>query len=401
MGNTTGDQVKIYMLYALLHPVEEYCYLGKTSSRRLSAAYSDHICQRIEATSGYFDKYEERPKLHLLNTVEGSRSVAYKHLVAWTRIFMDAGYVPLNYDGTIRHAQTLKPDTQAIVDQIRQEPLEAILKRTYLEKPSNGDRPPEKKEDAGPLIQINLRIPKGDKKRFAQYCTDHGMTQREGFSLLLDGLHSSGEARYMRLLEELRQKNQRLQEENKKLKKKMAVMTGAELPERVQKAMALLPIQKEGIEQYLEQLLPPELPGAPLKRGTYRGYMKHLSPEECYVYPEEEGILILHLEAILWGNALHRACFLIGTGESGARFKLRYYPKTTYTGIGLDDTRYARQNARWLVGAQKAKDGAMELIMALPLPEETAEAAERPVLPKPLERKPSLDDQIRRIEMQK
>lgn len=140
-----------------------------------------------------------------------------------------------------------------------------------------------------PRTMINHYADAEYKERFAQYCTDHGMTQREGFSLLLDGLHSSGEAGYMRLLEELRQKNQRLQEENKKLKKKMAVMTGAELPERVQKAMALLPIQKEGIEQYLEQLLPPELPGAPLKRGTYRGYMKHLSPEECYVYPEKEG----------------------------------------------------------------------------------------------------------------
>lgn len=400
MHSKNREKPKVYIIYALLHPTEEYCYIGKTSGR-LSAAYSEHICQRIDATAGYFDKQEERPNLHLLGTIEGTRSIAYKHVVAWTRVFTDAGYILLNYDGTLRHAASLKPDTQAIVDQIRREPLETILERTRLEKPTDGDRPPKEKKDTGPLTQMNLRISSEDKAQFAAYCKSYGMTQREGFALLLDKTLVKGEPHHMQQMTELREKNEALAEENKKLKKKLAVMSGAELPESVQRSLALLPIQKEGIARYLEQTLPPEFAGEPLKRGSYRRYMKYLSPEESYSYPAEEGVLVLCLEAILWGNVLHRACFLIGVGEDKKRYKLRCYPREAYTGIGLDDERYVRQNARFLVAAQRAKDGAMELILAMPLPEVRIKADEVTENPKEKERKSSLDARIRAIKERK
>lgn len=396
MRSATNGQFKVYMIYALRHPTEAYIYVGKTSSPRLSAAYSDHICQRVDATSGFFDKAEERPELYLLSTVTGTRSLAYKYVLAWIWIFKDGGFGIINPDGTLRHAAALKPDTQAIVDQLREEPLEKILQRTHLEKPTDGDRPPEQKiEPQGPLIQMNLRIAASDKALFSAFCKEHQLNQREGFSLLLDRTLAGGELHQLQLLEEIRKKNRKLTEENKKLRQKLAVASGAELPASVQRALALLPLQKEGIARYLEQILPEEGDGPPLKRSSYRKFMRRLSPEEAYVYPPEEGILILRLEAILWGNALHRACFLVGS-DGQARYKLRYYPRTSYAGIGLDDTRYVRQDSRFILGCQRSKDGAMELVFAFPLPE----APKAAVLAVPVveKRKSSLDERIREIQ---
>lgn len=392
----SNNQSKIYMIYALRHPTEAYVYIGKTSSPRLSAAYSDHICQRIDATSGFFDKAEERPELYLLSTVTGTRSLAYKYVLAWIRIFKDGGFGLINPDGTLRHAAALKPDTQAIVDQLRQEPLEKILQRTHLEKPTDGDRPPEQKiEPQGPLIQMNLRIAANDKALFSAFCKEHHLNQREGFSLLLDRALAGGAPHQLQLLEEIRKKNSKLTEENRKLQKKLAVASGAELPASVQRALALLPLQKEGIARYLEMILPEQMDGPPLKRSSYRKFMRRLSPEEAYAYPPEEGILILQLEAVLWGNAIHRACFLVGS-DGQARYRLRYYPRTTYAGIGLDDTRYVRQDSRWLLGCLRSKDGAMDLFLALPLPD--APRAALPEAPAVAERKSFLDDRIREIE---
>ena len=78
--------------------------------------------------------------------------------------------------------------------------------------------------------------------------------------------------------------------------------------------------------------------------------------------------MLLSLEAVLWGNSLHRACFLIGIGEDGQRYKLRHYPKNNFFGIPFLDSPYARKGTWWHIGCQRAKDGSMDIVSALPVP---------------------------------
>ena len=395
MTKSAYHQEREYRIYALVHPRDPCCYIGKTGGRRLSAAYSNHICQNVEATCDWFDKEEDRPRLHLLETITANRSQAYRHVVAWVRIFREAGYEILNHEGTLFHAECLQPETRELVERFRAVPLDRILEQTYLEKITAADKPLEEKpETPKPSAQMNLRIRPADRERFLSLCRSHGRNQREGFSLLLDivdyGDHSACQKAAAASQERLR----KLTEENQRLQEKLARRAAPELPEPVRRRLELLPIWKNGMEEFLRQSQQALPPGKPLRQSNYRRFMKRLPPGVAYRYPPEPGVMILRPEAILWGDPLHRACFLVGTEESdtAAAYKFRYYPKEDYLGHPLQA--HIPGN-RWLVGFRPAKDGAMELILLLPLPDAPPEPQEAMEVPVPPVRKKSLDEQIR------
>lgn len=377
MADKQYSAVHNYRIYAMILKAEEkYVFIGRTRGRRLSAVYSKHRTGTVKATEGYFDQ-DDRPEMYLLEEISVSGSEAYKHVVAWCHIFRKMGYVGINHEGTLSQAEDLLPATRAIVDKLSQEPLDQILLRAYLENPADMDRKPERlnfetvSDRQKETVQVNIRLQRRDKERFEKFCRDVAVNQREGFAVLLDRIHASGEySGLCALLQERDRKRISLEKENRKLKAKLDSWTAnGKSPKELalEQWMGLL---YEGINEYLQMLFPDTDRECSLVKMSYRKYVKDKRWKDKPQYPEEEGFLILRLEAILWGNSLHRASFLVGTGEDGCLYKLRCYPKANYVGIPPQASSYAFPGALWYVGYRKSKDGAMDLMASFPLGDE-------------------------------
>lgn len=46
---------------------------------------------------------------------------------------------------------------------------------------------------------------------------------------------------------------------------------------------------------------------------------------------------------------------------------LRYYPKKYFTGFSFTNEKFGLRESVWLVGTKRAKDGAMDVVFALPV----------------------------------
>ena len=400
-------ETKCFRVYAMILRAEaDYVYIGKTAGRRLSAVYSRHTTGSVKATVGYFDQ-GDKPELYLLEEIQAPTSEAYKHVVAWCHLFRSAGYVGINHERTLYQADNLLPDTRKIVEQLSQEPLEEILQRSYLPHPAAADRAAEAKpahkavsQSSNETIQMNIRIRRQDKKLFDRFCKNAAINQREGFQLLLDQITGSPENQRMcELLQKRDSKITLLEKEKQKLKAQLDAWITHGKSEKEVRAEEKLSFLKNGIHQYLQMLFPDIDKKSALPEASYKKYTRDLPFEEKPQYPEEEGFLVLRLEAILWGNGLHRSCFLLGWGDDGKHYRLRYYPKAHYLGLRIRESSYALPGSEWYVGCQRSKDSAMDLIAAFPLFsfDESSELSSIDPIPKPVEaeRKQSLDGQIR------
>lgn len=397
MNPSHYQEKKHFRIYALTQEGEGSCaYVGKTTGRRLSAIYSRHVTGAVAATEGDFDQ-GEKPRMHLLEELFVSTAEAYCHTLAWAYIFEEfGGYALLNSNGTYRHVVHLQPETKAIVDELCQEPLEEVLKRTYLAKPSEGDLPPESvPETEAPdrkSIQMNVRINREDKAVFDQFCKTEGISQREGFSVLLD--QAAKDRKNEALLSLSRSQKATIRDQEKQireLEEKLLAYESGEGSQHERRLKEKLARMREGINTYLKLLLPQQPGGATLPEGKYRRYTRFFNTGDKPVYPAEEGFYVLELERILWSNGRSPCFFLIGTGEDGQCCKLRCYPKADHVGLHIRDSVYAKPGAQWLLGCQRSNDGAMDLIAAFPLPESVGGEEQRAV---PERHRNTLDDLI-------
>lgn len=361
-------EIKPFRIYALLLQAEEnFIYIGKTTARRMSAVYSRHRTGSVKATACYFDQ-EKPPQMYLLQTCNVTASEAYRRVVAWCHLFLQAGYAGINHERTLSQARNLLPKTKQIVQSLMQEPLPDILRRTYLEHPSDADLIPERQAVAEVVqkkIQMNIRIGTRDKNRFDRFCRKGGLNQREGFSLLLDRVADSESHPAMAaLLKEREEKIAQLKQENSRYKAKLADSGSSRKETALEKK---LEFQRTGIQQYLQMLFPEKEGNASLPETSWRRYMRQFSEDEKPRYPAQEGFMLLQPEMIVWGNSLHRPCFLVGKGADEKRYLLRCYPRRDFIGIPIREFYRVEPGTLCYVGYQQSQDGAMELLMALPL----------------------------------
>lgn len=164
-------EVRPFRIFALI--LGEKVFVGKTTSPRISAVYSRHRCGNVAATRGILDQ-EEKPSLHILESLSCTGSDAYRHILAWIRLFEEAGYCSINHMATAISSERLYPLAEAILRKIQQEPMDQILARTFLKKPSDGNQKPSRKLLLLPkpekLVQMNLRMCERDKKVFDRFC---------------------------------------------------------------------------------------------------------------------------------------------------------------------------------------------------------------------------------------
>lgn len=376
MEKSHYTKIKHYVYYALiLHEDDKYVYVGKTTEKRLSNTFSRHVCGRVAATNAFFDK-ESRPKLYLLEECDETTAQGYKRVVAYVHMFLSEGYCCINHAGTIKHAKNPKEDTKRLIMQLKSKPMDEILMNTYVEKTSNsrvvagkeqaaanGNTAPKKHHGE----QLNIRTDHATKERFMEFCSQMGVNQRQGFELLLDHEKEVEQTNALQILTEYQNKMKKLEKENEDLRIKYRKLQKEQTPTSELWARSYVEFLKNGISFYLNAILKPAAKWPPLKRYSYNAYRdRYLNGQTCS-YPEQEGFFVATLEAVLWSNSGTKACFLIWKDLNGVQRKLRYYPKKHYMGRSFLDDLYAFEGARWILGALRAKDGAMELVAGLPL----------------------------------
>ena len=362
-------ELRKYRVFALL--LDDQCFVGKTRALRMSAVYSDHRRGRLLSTRGVMDQ-ETPPALHILESLECTGAEAYRHVLAWLHLLEGAGYTGLNHGGTLEASDDLRPQTEAIYQSLSKEPVHEILTRTRLEKPSDGNLKPEKTgvfpKKPEKNVQMNLWLPPQDKRDFRQFCKKHRLRSRDALGLLLD--QAAGNDIHLRQIQTEYQKE--LAALRRELRKRLS--TAAQ-----ERAADFLAFLEPGLGNYLRRIFPSgeALPSMPYKR------FRRKNPNIRLSYPEE-GFLLLDAHCILWGR--NRAKFLVGRGENGENLQLRYYQHPLYACLEVTTA------GLWYIGCRKASDGAMEIVVAFPVPpmaEIPKDESEPPA------RKPGLDDLIR------
>ena len=368
MQRKHSDEPKKFKIYALTQKSDDnYAYIGKTSGTRLSAAFSHHVCGRIEATAGFFDKDEYRPQLYLLEEGVFTTSDAYRRVVAWAHIFRKNGFFLLNHAGTVRHAKNLSYATEQIVGELEREPLECVLHRTLVSRPVDADDkqvPIVDEHAAEKVVQMNVRMTKKNKERFSAFCKQHHLNQREAFSLLLDRTASfPANMGLEEIMSERISATEALKEENRQLEKKLTVLS-----KKCQNlSRTTLTEIKNAVSDYFQLLVPSKSFPVPIEVTTYRGFKQDRSDASRYEYPPEEGGQVITLTALLWGASMKRALFVMGEDGEGNGVKLRYYPREEFIGVPIDNSAFAYESSRWYVGYKAAPDGAMDITFAFPL----------------------------------
>lgn len=368
-----------FRIYALV--LDRDVFVGKTTSPRISAVYSRHRCSDVAATRGILDQ-EEVPSLHVLEELTCTGAEAYRHVLAWLHWFEAAGYCSINHTRTAVSSEELYPPTEEIYRKLPHLTAEQLLARTRLEKPSEGNRKPSRKifllPQPGRQVQMNLRMAEKDKKQFDQFCRKNRLKSREALGLLLDQISQNHTH-----LDQLLADQKTLRQENETLKDKLAVEQRQMLSPKERQMEAYLHFLKPIVAEYI-RLMDPQEEDHSLPTLPYKRFQKQTTAR--YEYPDE-GILVLTAEALLWGR--NRARFLVGQGEDGKFWKIRYYPKETF--VGVLPWEYP-SGTRFLIGCRQASDGAMEIAVAFPLPVVKVEA-ESPSENEPSP-KASLDDLI-------
>lgn len=363
-------------IYAIIGR-DRHAFIGKTTSANFAAILSRHACGSCAATCAYFEHSgANRPKMYVLEEIYDTEAAGYKHLLAYIAVFASSGYVVLNTQRTIEQANAPHPDTAKLIARIRAVPLNDLLARGYLPKPPSGYIPRKPiqtaPEEQGLTERLSVRLAVGEKAAIDALANEFGMSQRDTIMYLVNKQATirtfTNEWRMDILtgctIERLHAEIERVKKENKKMLYK--------LKEREPRAPSEMQTQKieaitQGVGRYFQcfdvgldasELLPV---------GKYKTFVQLLPKDEQYDYPAEEGYMVFYPRFILWGQSRGPVYFVLGIGEDGKNYKLRCYHRYYYTGPSFRSKKFGRKGSSWLVGYQRAKDGAMDLYLSLPL----------------------------------
>lgn len=365
--------VRTYRIYALYDPCQRLAFLGKSYTKDLAPMYSKHLCGKNIYTKEHFGKTLPQivPQLAILESVTGTYRDGYRHLVAWTRFFLDAGYTMIMQESTIFYAESLHFSTKAIYDAISTEPLDTVLLRGHctpsqsIKQNSSNTKP--KKEGVDTSVQFNLRVFESDMLDFLELCKTRGLTRKEGFSLLLRNafhedmpLDSYAEEEINTLKERLASQTAALETAENKLCKLSASLCN---DKRYQN---LLDTVQGLLQEYCEllNLGSDAQPFQKLKICSYHSY-PYFSK---FDYPKvEQDMQIIKLKGLVYGKGRTPAIFILAETKDGQLVKFRSYPKKGYVGISIPRSAWTYLGAKWLVTWHRVSDGAIELTASLPL----------------------------------
>ena len=215
---------------------------------------------------------------------------------------------------------------------------------------------------------LRIRTNGATINRFRQMCQDRGMTQNQGFELLVgsctgsvDSLVSDWQKRLEKANEEINVRNSQIDELKEKLRR---MEEGKEYPKKYRKAK----LRGDLLREFFARLPEPEYKPKQKLRIHSSCSGKMIFPGGAkYMYPENEGIILLTLEHAQYSQSKPSCMFILGRDVENNRVRIRWYPqRKDVFGASIYQSPYFCANAPWLFAVLK-EGKAMEMIGGLPV----------------------------------
>lgn len=363
--------IRIYALIA-----GPYAFVGKTRGKKLMPIYWQHLRGENTYTCPFFMREaNSNQKMYVLEQIYDTYTVAYQYQVAFIRILMDKGFRVVNSGGMRRDAKYLHESTRKLWQELKRVPFRKRLAQglvSYPEREADSEKTnpmaiPQKDAEKAD-IKITVRGTRSEKELLDSFTERLQITQRQAFQLFMKFADPDAgkwnENEYLsENLKVVSEENRRLQKENALLQKKIRELIrkeNAEVRERER-------FMREGITKFFQHFESECRHMDLLKREKLRTVNRSQLKEEGYRYPETAGFFRFFPEKILIGEGKFAPLFIVGKNRRGQNLCLRYYPKEYRVGFSFSNEKFGFEGTEWYVGVEKAKDGAMDLVFALPM----------------------------------
>lgn len=363
-------KIKQYKIYALVFGI--WVYIGKTFANRVSEVYRRHCRGERKSTRAVAEK--EKPELHLLFRDKMQDYEAYRYVLAYINLFRQAGYKILNCPRSIDRAGDLKPETEAIAMQLKTEDINNLLSRTLVKKLSDVDEvssiPQTDIQQEKADQKLTIRVTQSEKEAYKRIGTELDINQRETLLYLFAKMNQvdpvfldlEGDGYLRALINAYREENAKLKKANSALQDQIVKSRADKRNKLMRKDAEIMEIKK-GIQQYFAMMEPTCKIPVGFEIGRYEDFL----PAQQYQFPKEVGPYVFRPQEILRSKGRWGALFLLGKGDNDKLYKFRWYPKRHYAGLQIQNPLFGKRGSVWLVGCEKANDGAMDMIYAFPL----------------------------------
>lgn len=118
-----------FTIFAFVDEINNECFVWKTKNKNLKSVFEVHYQLRNTRTREMFERGKRAgtpPGMYLLDAIENTEAVAFKHCIAWTKYFMGYGYESKNHELHKGYTEYLDEETQAIYDMIREQFLSDV-----------------------------------------------------------------------------------------------------------------------------------------------------------------------------------------------------------------------------------------------------------------------------------
>lgn len=97
-------------IYILLNPLSNEFYIGHCKSTLIKDVFKQHYYgERFYTKESFYNLKKQglHPCLFLLENIYSSKVEAYKHVIVWTKIFLENGYTSLNQGNILDYINSL------------------------------------------------------------------------------------------------------------------------------------------------------------------------------------------------------------------------------------------------------------------------------------------------------
>jgi len=186
------DQTSDITVFVILSTLENSFFVWKTESPDLMQVYKKHYYGEKQKTKELFLKSKPKsqlPQMYLLENLHTTPQIAYLHVIAWAKYFIEHGFTSLCDVKINRYAEDLREESKAIYDQIKDIPIANIC------KPENdlasGYRPKQRQQTTQKNRRVSLILKpreydlikqRADAQRLSmsQYCKNIVLSDQNG-----------------------------------------------------------------------------------------------------------------------------------------------------------------------------------------------------------------------------
>lgn len=117
------------MIYLIKHPTTKEFYIGHTLSHNARSTYKDHYTEAKYKTAQMIYELKstgQKPCFFELETLNCTAVQAYRHVIVWTKYFLEEGYINLDTGAVVEYADDLLPENISLYKEKKKNNIKEI-----------------------------------------------------------------------------------------------------------------------------------------------------------------------------------------------------------------------------------------------------------------------------------